>query len=89
MTLIIVYRLLREFILKLGIFNLAKTKNLDITQFRKDLHSSENYKKLDKTINDLVNRGVFATPTIIVNDRLVYMTNSYEELSRLLEYELR
>lgn len=71
------------------IFNLAKTKNLDITQFRKDLHSSENYKKLDKTINDLVNRGVFATPTIIVNDRLVYMTNSYEELSRLLEYELR
>lgn len=71
------------------IFNLAKTKNLDITQFRKDLHSSENYKKLDKTINDLVSRGVFATPTIIVNDRLVYITNSYEELSRLLEYELK
>lgn len=71
------------------IFNLAKNKCLDITQFKKDLHSPENYKKLDKTINDLVNRGVFATPTIIVNDRLVYMTNSYEELSRLLEYELK
>lgn len=70
------------------IFNLADSKNLDIAQFRKDLHSSENYKKLDNTINDLVNRGVFATPTIIINDRLVYMTNSYEELSRLLEYEL-
>ena len=37
----------------------------------------------------LVNRGIFATPTIIINDRLVYMTNSYEELSRLLEYELQ
>lgn len=71
------------------IFNLAKSKKLDITQFRKDLNSSENYKKLDKTINDLVNRGVFATPTIIINDRLVYMTNSYDELSRLLEYELK
>lgn len=71
------------------IFNLAKSKNLDVTQFRKDLYSSENYKKLDKIINDLVSRGVFATPTIIVNDRLVYMTNSYEELSRLLEYELK
>lgn len=71
------------------IFNLARNKCLDITQFKKDLHSPENYKKLDKTINDLVNRGVFATPTIIVNDRLVYMTNSYEELSRLLEYELK
>lgn len=71
------------------IFNLVKNKNLDIVQFKKDLHSPENYKKLDKTINDLVNRGVFATPTIIVNDRLVYMTNSYEELSRLIEYELK
>ena len=71
------------------IFNLARSKNLDVTRFRKDLLSSENYKKMDKTISDLVNRGVFATPTIIVNDRLVYMTNSYEELSRLLEYELQ
>lgn len=71
------------------IFNLARSKKMDVVQFRKDLLSSENYKKIDKTINDLVNRGVFATPTIIVNDRLVYMTNSYEELSRLLEYELQ
>ncbi len=54
-----------------------------MTRFKRDLLSSENYETLDKTINDLVNRGIFATPTIIINDRLVYMTNSYEELSRL------
>lgn len=29
-----------------------------------------------------------ATPTIIINDRLVYMTNSYEELTQLLNDEL-
>lgn len=71
------------------IFNLAKNKNLDVMRLKRDLLSSENYKALDKTINDLFNRGVFATPTIIINDRLVYMTNSYDELSRLLEYELQ
>ena len=71
------------------IFNLARSKNLDMMRFKRDLLSSENYEMLDKTINDLVNRGIFATPTIIINDRLVYMTNSYEELSRLLEYELQ
>lgn len=44
--------------------------------------------EMDKVINQLVERGLMATPTIIINDRLVYVTNSYEELSRLLEYEL-
>lgn len=33
-------------------------------------------------------RGLFATPTIIINDRLIYITNSYEELTRLLKQEL-
>lgn len=71
------------------LFSLAKKMDLNVAQFKRDLLLEESYKKLDRTINDLVNRGVFATPTIIINDRLVYMTNSYEELSRLLDYELQ
>ena len=34
-------------------------------------------------------RGLFATPTIIINNRLVYITNSYEELTKLLDKELQ
>ena len=34
-------------------------------------------------------RGLFATPTIIINNRLLYITNSYEELSRLLDEEIK
>lgn len=41
------------------------------------------------SIDELVKRGLFATPTIIINDRLVYMTNSYEELTKLLNDELK
>lgn len=53
-----------------------------------ELNGLNNEKEMDKVINQLVERGLMATPTIIINDRLVYVTNSYEELSRLLEYEL-
>lgn len=53
-----------------------------------DEDSIQVLKEMDKVINQLVERGLMATPTIIINDRLVYVTNSYEELSRLLEYEL-
>lgn len=70
------------------IYNFAKSKRLDMREFDKNLHSPDNYKKLDNIINRLVERGLMATPTIIINDRLVYVTNSYEELSKLLEREL-
>lgn len=70
------------------IYDFARDRHLDIKKFDADLHSSDNYKEMDSAINQLVERGVMATPTIIINDRLVYVTNSYEELSRLLEYEL-
>ena len=56
-------------------------------EFDKNLHSPDNYKKLDNIINRLVERA-YGYPTIIINDRLVYVTNSYEELSKLLEREL-
>lgn len=47
-----------------------------------------NYDRVNHTINKLMERGLFATPTIIINDRLIYITNSYEELTRLLKQEL-
>lgn len=70
------------------IYNFAKSKRLDMKVFDADLHSPDSFKEMDKTINQLVERGLMATPTIIINDRLVYVTNSYEELSKLLEREL-
>lgn len=70
------------------VYEFAKSKKLDMKKFDENMHSPENYKKMDDIINKLVERGLMATPTIIINDRLVYVTNSYEELSKLLECEL-
>lgn len=70
------------------LFNFAKKEGMDMEQFKHDLFSEETYNKVDHTINELAKRGLFATPTVIINNRLVYMTNSFEELSRLLDNEL-
>lgn len=70
------------------LFNFARKEGMDMKQFKQDLFSEETYDKVDHTINELAKRGLFATPTVIINNRLVYMTNSFEELSRLLDHEL-
>lgn len=70
------------------IFNIAKNEELDMKQFKQDLASPENYANIERTIDTLIKKGIFATPTIIINNRLVYITNSYEELSKLLDNEL-
>lgn len=71
------------------IFNFAATSGLNMKQFKRDIVAKDTYDKQIRTIDELVKRGLFATPTIIINDRLVYMTNSYEELTNLLDDELK
>lgn len=62
---------------------------IDVAAYKEDLLSAENYNKVNRTIDKLMERGLFATPTIIINDRLVYITNSYGELTKLLDKELQ
>ena len=71
------------------IFNIATNLGLDLEAYKQELLSAPNYDKVNHAINKLMERGLFATPTIIINDRLVYITNSYEELTRLLDQELQ
>ena len=71
------------------IFGLAKNLGLDVVRYKQDLESAETYNNVNRTIDKLMERGLFATPTIIINDRLVYITNSYEELTKLLDKELQ
>ena len=62
---------------------------MDVAAYKQDILSAETYNSVNRTINKLMERGLFATPTIIINNRLVYITNSYEELTRLLNQELQ
>ena len=70
------------------VFATASRLSLDVEEYKQELLSAVNYDRVNHTINKLMERGLFATPTIIINDRLIYITNSYEELTRLLKQEL-
>lgn len=70
------------------VFGVADSMGLDLERYRRELLSAENYSKVEYGISKLMERGLFATPTIIINNRLVYITNSYGELTRLLDQEL-
>lgn len=72
-----------------SIFTFAKSMEIDVEEYKQDLLSTDNYNKVNHTISKLMERGLFATPTIIINNRLVYITNSYEELTKLLDQELQ
>lgn len=71
------------------ILNIANNLGLDLAGYRQELVSAENYDKVNHNINKLMERGLFATPTIIINNRLIYITNSYDELKVLLDQELQ
>ncbi|WP_296123182.1 thioredoxin domain-containing protein [uncultured Bacteroides sp.] len=71
------------------VYGLAKNMGMDVAAYKQDILSAETYNSVNRTINKLMERGLFATPTIIINNRLVYITNSYEELTRLLNQELQ
>lgn len=70
------------------VYNIAKEMNLDIDQFKKDLLDPKAAEMINGTINELVEKGIFATPTVLINKRLIYNSASFDEISHLIEEEL-
>lgn len=72
----------------LGVYNIAKGLNLDMGKFSRDLHSQSTLEALTNVNDELVRKGMFATPTIIINGRLIFDSNSKKEITHLLDEEL-
>lgn len=64
---------------------LAILLQVSMFSFANEMTSARRIRLKNKT--EVQHRSIPVTPDAC-NDRLVYVTNSYEELSRLLEYEL-
>lgn len=79
----------KTFIDSTTVFTLAQHIGLDINKFTKDLFSPIAAKSINETIDKLVQNGIFATPTVIINKRLIYNSASFSEISYLIEQELK
>ena len=73
---------------KYWVYSVARTLNLDMGKFDRDLHSKSALESLQNVNDELVKRGLFATPTIIINGRLIFDSGSTKEIAHLLEKEL-
>lgn len=71
-----------------AIDGIAKGIGLDLNQFRKEINQQDRKSKIENTINQLVLAGVYATPTIIINGRLIVDSHSKEEICHLIDEEL-
>lgn len=72
----------------LGVYNIANELNLNMNEFDRDLHNQSTLEVLTNVNDELVKRGLFATPTIIINGRLIFDSNSTKEITHLLDEEL-
>lgn len=69
-------------------FKIAEELNLDIERFSKDFKSDEKMKTLEENFKKLEKKGIYGTPTILINNRMVYNSFSYEEIEEMLEREI-
>ena len=68
-----------------NIFRIAGELNLDMNKFKKDFYS--------KQVNDLINgnsqkcieMGLFATPTILVNNEVVFNSSSKDDIEKMIQ----
>lgn len=70
------------------IFDIADSLRLDMDKFRADFNSKQVVDKISSSFNIIEIAGIYATPTIIVNDRLLFNSGSYDEIARLIDIEL-
>lgn len=70
------------------IFNIADSLRLDMNKFKTDFSSRDIVDKITESFNAIETAGIYATPTVIVNDRLLFNSGSYDEIARLIDIEL-
>ena len=78
----------RGYIDSTAVFKIAQNMSMDINKFQNDIASNDGKKAIENTINQLVLLGVYATPTLIINGRLIVDSNSKEEICHLIDEEL-
>ena len=70
------------------LIRIAKILDLDIDIFKKDLISNEISSSIQQNIENLSNYGIYATPTILINNRPIFNSSSIEEIEGILLAEL-
>lgn len=58
-------------------------------RFKNDFNNREIADKIEDNFYALESAGVYGTPTIMVNNRLIFNSSSIEEIEKTLQYEIK
>lgn len=72
----------------ISVYNLANNIGLDMNKFHIDITDLKSKEIIENNNEKLVECGLFATPTIIVDGRLIFDSGSELEISQLIDHEL-
>jgi thiol-disulfide isomerase/thioredoxin len=70
---------------KAELFAIAKNLKLDMKKFEIDFNSKAIADKLQNNIRLLDSYGIYGTPTIIINNRLIFNSKSLDEIEEMLK----
>lgn len=78
----------KGYIDSVAVDRIAKGLSLDINRLHADMTSKEGKEGIEHTIKRLVLLGIYATPTIIINGRIIVNSGSQKEICHLIDEEL-
>ena len=69
----------------LKIFQIARQINLDMNKFKSDFYSKEVNDLLKNNSQKCIDMGLFATPTILINDNVLFNSSSKDNIEKMIE----
>lgn len=71
------------------IFHIANELSIDMKKFEFDFNSTIIYDQLVFQFKKIQEIGIYATPTVVINGKLLFNSGSYEEIAALIDIELK
>lgn len=71
----------------IDLFRIAGNLNMDMQSFKEDFHSKDLYKKIEDNLHSVELAGIYGTPTILINDKLIFNSSSLEEIEKIIDNE--
>jgi thiol-disulfide isomerase/thioredoxin len=74
---------------ELDVLRIAKNIKLNMPEFKKDIGSKSLKTALKNNFSKLDAAGIYGTPTIMINDKLVYNSSSINDIEKMLIEEIK
>jgi protein-disulfide isomerase len=71
-----------------ALFRMAKNLKLDMNTFANDFKSKSISDKIKGNLLKLESAGIYGTPTIMINNQLVFNSTSLSEIEKMLKEEI-